>query len=512
MEAAYTTTSLSALPPNTVLDGSADRIDALADAIGALAGHIQAATCRLLELVAEMDRLEGWAQQGARSCAHWLSWKTSLSLPTAREYVRVAQKKDDMPRIWRAFSAGKLSYSKVRAASRVVTPDNEEQLLEQALEAPTPVLERIVRKVRGLDRPGPEQDREQTERRYFSYHRDDDGMVVVRGRLPADVGELLIRALQRARDTGAAQGEDAADGQPSATGGDHEPERPGAGVSRADHEQGWSQELADALGLVAGAALEQGLDAATGRGGTPGAALLLHVDAEVLADAQAPGRCEIGADGLGVSTATAQRLSCDGPVLQVADRGGPDEAPCSGDDGDERQGGCPGTLGRCTLQLKRLSRRPGTALLRAVRQRDRGSCQFPGRHARRHLCTHHVTHWAEGGHTDLGNLVTLCSAHHRLVHEGGFDVTMDDNSTFQFLTPDGQPIKPCPTAPALPPNPDEALAAHHRDLGLVIYPWTVTPAWDGVPVNDDWAVEALLPPTVDGAPPGSEPARGQWGR
>ena len=212
--------------------------------------------------------------------------------------------------------------------------------------------------------------------------------------------------------------------------------------------------------------------------------------------------------------AKARRMSCDGPVLQVAGRGGQngDNCPDAKANADEGETGCSGTHGHCTLQLKRLSRRPGAALLRAVRQRDRGACQFPGCHARRHLCTHHVTHWAEGGHTDLGNLVTLCSAHHRLVHEGGFTVTIDDNSIFHFFTPEGHPIQPCPTAPALPPNPDEALAAHHRDLGLVIHPWTVTPTWDGSPINHDWAVEALLPPEVVGAPPGSGPRSSSYER
>src|SRR5215211_7514182 len=93
--------------------------DRLADQITELASHIHAATCRWLWLVAEFDRRGGWAEWGCRSCAHWLSWRCGISPVAAREHVRVALRLQELPLIRAAFEQGQLSYSKVRALTRV---------------------------------------------------------------------------------------------------------------------------------------------------------------------------------------------------------------------------------------------------------------------------------------------------------------------------------------------------------------------------------------------------------
>ena len=93
----------------------------LADEISELAAHISAATCRWLELIARFDRGEGHLQYGFATCAEWLAWACSVSPATAREQVRVARALDELPQIRTAFAAGQLSYSKVRAMSRVGT-------------------------------------------------------------------------------------------------------------------------------------------------------------------------------------------------------------------------------------------------------------------------------------------------------------------------------------------------------------------------------------------------------
>ena len=112
---------------------SGKTLDELTDEICLLSAHIQAATCRLLLLIAEMDRREGYGELGFLSCAHWLSHFTGEQMSTAREKVRVARKLVEFPRIVDAFSSGRLSFSKVRAITRIVTPENEETLLEQGL-------------------------------------------------------------------------------------------------------------------------------------------------------------------------------------------------------------------------------------------------------------------------------------------------------------------------------------------------------------------------------------------
>jgi hypothetical protein len=91
-----------------------------------LAGHLAAAQCRFLLLLAEFDRRDGWAGPGLKSCAHWLCWRIGMNLRTATEHVRVAHALTTLPKITEAFAAGRISYSKVRAITRITgkpTPD-----------------------------------------------------------------------------------------------------------------------------------------------------------------------------------------------------------------------------------------------------------------------------------------------------------------------------------------------------------------------------------------------------
>src|SRR3989442_1033352 len=94
-------------------------IDELGEEIATLAAHVHAAMCRWLCLVAEFDGREGWAAWGCRSCAEWISWRCSIAPGAAREHVRVARRLADLPLVRAAFARGELSYSKVRALTRV---------------------------------------------------------------------------------------------------------------------------------------------------------------------------------------------------------------------------------------------------------------------------------------------------------------------------------------------------------------------------------------------------------
>src|SRR5215472_4736700 len=97
-----------------------------------LAGHLAAATCRFLVLVGDFDARRGWASWQMTSCAAWLSWKCQMSSHTAREHVRVARALRVLPVIRAEFGAGRLSYAKVRALTRIATPDTEAGLAELA--------------------------------------------------------------------------------------------------------------------------------------------------------------------------------------------------------------------------------------------------------------------------------------------------------------------------------------------------------------------------------------------
>jgi hypothetical protein len=173
----------------------------LEEEITTLAAHIHAATQRLLTLIAEFDRRRGWELGGHRSCAHWLALRTGIDLGTAREKVRTARALVGLPETRASMGRGELSFSKVRALTRVVTKANETTLLSVARVSTTAQLERKVRAVRrGSAKDEAELERQRHESRTFSVFPDDEGMYVVRGRLPAEVGAVLMRAVEAASD------------------------------------------------------------------------------------------------------------------------------------------------------------------------------------------------------------------------------------------------------------------------------------------------------------------------
>lgn len=167
--------------------------------IGELAAHIQAATCRWLLMVAELERREGWTAWGCRSCAEWLSLRCGLALGPGREHVRVARRLAELPLVCEEFGLGRLSYSKVRAITRVASPESEEELVGFALHATASQLERIVRAYRTAASADVEGANRAFEERSLSWVWEDHGSLVVRGRLPAEEGALFLNALQCAR-------------------------------------------------------------------------------------------------------------------------------------------------------------------------------------------------------------------------------------------------------------------------------------------------------------------------
>src|SRR2546426_1217673 len=126
-------------------------LDQLGDEIAELSAHLEAATARLLDLIREFDARGGW-NTGFRSCAAWLSWRVGLDLGAARERVRVARALGTLPRLAQALARGELSYAKVRALTRVATPETEERLVAVGRAGTAEHVERIVRGWRCVDR------------------------------------------------------------------------------------------------------------------------------------------------------------------------------------------------------------------------------------------------------------------------------------------------------------------------------------------------------------------------
>ena len=249
--------------------GPVAELDRLGDEIAELSAHLEAASARLLDLIREFDARGGWCN-GFRSCAHWLSWRIGLDLGAAREKVRVARALATLPLLAQAFARGELSYAKVRALTRVATPETEARLLGAGRAGTAAHVERIARGWRCMDRKAEAREtKRQHASRALHVHHDEDGTVVLRGRLEPEVGALFMKALAAARETLYQRARVVSRfNDPSA---DPSAERPTM-----------AQQQADALALVAEAALDHGLDP-----GAPGERYQVVVHVEVAGRAPA---------------------------------------------------------------------------------------------------------------------------------------------------------------------------------------------------------------------------------
>jgi hypothetical protein len=341
-------------------------------------------------------------------------------------------------------------YAKVRALTRVATPETEARLLAVGRAGTAAHVERIVRGWRRVDRQA--EAREASRRhagRALHVYQDEDGMVMVRGRLEPEVGELFVQALAAARETLYQRARAAERTRPADPSGDLPT---------------MAQRQADALGLVAETALHRGLD--------PGAPadryqVVVHVDAAVLADPEQPGQSVLE-EGSHVSAETSRRLACDASRVVMRH----DEA------------------GR-VMEVGARTRTIPPALRRALQHRDHG-CRFPG-------CTvrfgqgHHLRHWAQGGATTLSNLALLCRRHHRAVHEEGYQVARGSDGALQFRRPDGRALPDVPAPVVVPDDAVETLRARHASEGLRLHARTACPGWLGERLDVGWAIDVLHP-------------------
>jgi len=521
-------------------------LDQLETQITELAAHLNAATWRWLSLVGEFDRREGWATWSCRSCAQWLSWRAGVSLAAAHEQVRVARRLGELPLVSTAFRRGEPSYSKARALTRVATPANEVDLVSLALHATAAQLDRLVRAYRQATAGGREEANARHARRYLRWYWDDDGSLSISGRLCPEDGAVVAAALkaaglvadQRRRTKDRDQGQSGARDQPATetpageSGGRAAAEAPAggfgggaggespagdsggqtgtdpsAGVAAAntgtetpagesdtpaevsdweddayagvgdpysggpvemparseaedEPDDPWAAHQADALVGVAESFLANGPPASA-----PHAQVVLHVGLDALSG-DGEGMCELE-DGPALVPETARRLGCDAAVVRIIE---------SGD-------GQPLDVGRSTRTVS-------PALRRALKSRDRG-CRFPSCGQTRFLHAHHVRHWAQGGATSLANLLTLCTFHHRALHEGGYTAEVATGETVVFRRPDGQVIEEAVATALDRPGQDTVVAANRR-LGLAIDSETSVPGWGGERLDYGLAVDALL--------------------
>ena len=422
-----------------------EELERLGDDIAELSAHIEVATARLLDMIREFDARTGWAEAGAKSCAEWLSWRVGLDLNAAGERVRVARALPSLPRVRDAFARGMLSYSKVRALTRVATAQTEERLLAASRHMTAAHVERLVRAWRRVDRNAESRQAVQRQKsRALHVYQDDDGMVVVRGRLTPEAGAVLRQALAAACDRIYAK----------ARVNDPEGDPPTMG-----------QRQADALAMIAEAALHHDLDP-----GAPGERyqVIVHIDGPVLADPDQPGQSVL-ADGDHLSAESSRRLACD--ATRVIMRHDPD--------------------GR-VAEIGARTRTIPPALRRALHHRDRG-CRFPGC-GLRFTQGHHIRHWAAGGPTTLSNLVLLCRRHHRSVHEEGFQVGRLADGELEFRRPNGRVLPEAPALPAVPADAEDILRAQNAGVHLDAH--TLRPSWSGDRLDVGYAIDVMHPRAI----------------
>ena len=458
-------------------------LERLEERICELSAHLAAGTCRFLQLVAEFDARSGWATWDLPSCAAWLAWKCQVAPGTAREQVRVARALASLPRITEQFAAGRMSYAKVRALTRIATTATEADLAQIAGPMTAAQCERFAAAHR---KASDAEELASWATRRVSVHVGEDGSMTISAKLPAADGAVVLQALR------AAAGDCEHPHRPHGdTAGDTRPaERSGRGATTC------RASLADALVQVAGAYLTAKIAAA----GNPDIyQVIVHVGPEALttgpdssdpatgqprvsptpepapATTSAPGHppARPAPAPAGVSAETPAGPPARGvasPACQLANPAHPRR--CHLDDGPAispaaaQALACHATVSWMLhdhdgnlLDVGRRHRLATPALRRAVRERDKGHCQLPGCNSRR-TDIHHIIAWANGGKTRLRDLILLCEAHHVIVHALGYLITPTQGG-FAFTRPDGQPV---PRAPALPGSDGDLARCHDADI------------------------------------------------
>jgi hypothetical protein len=376
-----------ATPTALVTDLQRIRCERLGNQISELCAYIYAAEHRLLTLIREFDEQKGWEYLGFRNCASWLNFKCGINMNTARERVRVAHALAKLPKVDHRFAEGAISYSKVRAITRVADAGNEDYFLMNARHGTAYHVEKLVRKFRQATKlQDADENPDPRPNRRLSYHYDWDGDLVIKGRFPAEQGALIVKALEMVLERNFREKKDAAD---------HE----------VHSDEPISARRADALVEVAETYMnsEPVPNATADR-----YQVVVHVRADAAEDPTPAAHAPHIEDGPDISAETSRRIACDCSLLRV----------------DEDQGGELLSVGRKTRSIP-------PAIRRALTLRD-GGCRFPGCDHDRFVDGHHIDHWANGGETSLENLVLLCRHHHHLVHEGGFTCEKSEDGEIVF--------------------------------------------------------------------------------
>ncbi len=380
--------------------------------LGLLCTHMYATDYQFLRCVRAWENVASLHVYGVKSTAHWLNARCGMAMGAAREKVRVARALPDLPKISEYFARGQISYSKVRAISRVATPENETFLLSVALRGTASHLERLTAAYRKLERlHDPERLLKLRRERRLAWHWDEDGMLNISGKLSPEDGALFIKCIESMRDfmyreEGAADSEDSTESV--------------HGVIQRDIQTAAPARRADALLRIVESGCQGEPQALSG---PERVQVVLHVpvatdESGADADPEIPEDLTIRQQshldpGCVVAADTARRLCCDAARVLMVENGKGEP-----------------------LSVRRLQRTVPWHIRKALLHRD-GGCTFPGCTEQRYVDAHHIIHWADGGQTSLQNCTMLCRHHHRLVHEEGFGCERNEDGELVFTDPGG---------------------------------------------------------------------------
>jgi hypothetical protein len=362
------------------MDGERHSNDQVEQVLSHLLSGLAVFQAQVCEWLIEADLSQQFLAEGARDLVQWVSARFGLRHPTAAQLVRVARRLEDLPRLRESFALGELSLDQVDAISKLATAETEEAVIEECMGWSNAALDRAAR--RALP-PSTEDTLEAIRERWLSIQYTLDG---IRGQMNADLPGVEMALVESAIKGKA----------------DRIPPNPESGIFDP-----YPQRMAD--GLVE-------LCATTGDESSALAQVTLHADLEALIEHSDSGVAELEA-GPVMANDTARRLACD-------------------------------SLVECTvydharaLGIGRRSRLIPAWLRRQLWYRD-GGCQFPGCGTKNFVHAHHCQHWADGGPTDLHNLVLLCGYHHRFVHEHGWRIEADAEGRPIFVRPNGEAYPP----------------------------------------------------------------------
>jgi Domain of unknown function (DUF222)/HNH endonuclease len=350
---------------------------------------VSSAQREMLSCLAELERHEAWLDDGAHDMPHWVSMQLGISRWKAERWVAAGAALESLPAIAASFDAAEIGIDKVVKLTRFATPDDEEAPLAWAGEVASGAIRRRGEELRRADRVEVEQIEED---RWLAWRWTDEGRrLLLEAELPAAQGTVVTEALDRLAD--------------------EIPAMPGE-----ESRMLIGRRRADALAVAC----------ASGRHADGDATVVIHVQAETLADDDANARTD---DGVVLPMQVAHRFLCNAKVQTVVEAA----------DGS-------------VVGLGRTKREPSAWMVRQLRYRD-SSCTFPGCGNRRFTQAHHIRWWSRGGSTDLDNLALVCTFHHRLVHEHKWNLERTRSGAVRWLRPDGVRYR------AGPHDPPRSLAA-----------------------------------------------------